>query len=133
MSQPTQLTHQDLSAFCRTCPHTQDVTNVLALLGFSLAFQMKADNQQAYMQLKPLPAQLHFDGPYGMSVVYLAGEDINTDDEHTFPAHSSRFWFYQGGEPDQILQQTLDVLAAAFSLSWEPFALDCVPHLQDVA
>ena len=94
MSQPTQVIHQDLSAFCQTCPHPTGCHKRTCLLGFSLAFQMKADDQQAYMQLKPLPAQFHYEGPYGMNVVYLAGEDIDSDDEHAFPVHASRFWFY---------------------------------------
>ena len=125
--------HQDMSAFCQTCIHPQDVTNILTLLGFSLAFQMKPDDQQAYMQLKPLPAQFHYEGPYGMNVVYLAGEDINTGDEDVFPVHASRFWLYRAGETDLIFQQAIDVLTTAFSLSWEPLTLNIVPSLQEVA
>jgi len=127
------LVHQDVSAFCQTCPHPQDVTAVLVQLGFRVGFQMKADDQQAYMQLKPLPAQVHYEGSHGLSVVYLAGEDIDSDDEHAFPDHASRFWLYCAGEPEHVFQHTLETLATAFSLSWEPLTLDVVPQFQDAA
>ena len=111
------LPHQEISAFCQTCPPPHEVTNVLVLLGFSLTFQMQADSQQAYLQLKPLPAQMHYEGPYGMNVVYLAGEDLNIDDECIFPAHASRFWLYPGNESEPLFQHVIDVLSNAFSLS----------------
>lgn len=127
------LAHQDVNALCQTCPQPHKVTNALQPLGFRLGFQMKADDQQAYMQLKPLPAQFHYEGPHGLSVVYLAGEDINSDDEYAFPAHASRFRLYCAGEPEHVFQHTLETLATAFSLSWEPLTLDVVPHVQDAA
>ena len=127
------LAHQDVSAFCQTCPHQQDVITVLKPLGFRVGFQMQADNQQAYMQLKPLPAQVHYEGPHGMSVVYLAGEDIDVDDEYTFPKHASRFWLYCAGESEQTFKQTMNVLTGAFSLSWQPLTTTTVPHFQDAA
>ncbi len=148
MPQPS-MTHHDASAFCQTCPDMQAVTTVLKPLGFSVAFHMQADDQQAYLQLAPLPEQCHYAGPFGMSVVYLAGEDsgLNADEDNdldtmnAFPAHASRFWFYCGGESKEVFQQTLDTLIAAFSLSWEPLAANVfalpstvVPsHLQAVA
>ena len=126
--------HKDVGAFCQTCPHPQDVTTVLQSLGFRVGFQMNADDQQAYMQLKPLPAQIHYEGPGGMNIVYLAGEDIDIDDEHVFPKHASRFWLYCAGEPEQTFQYTLDTLANAFSLSWELLTIaTTVPHIQDAA
>ncbi len=129
------LAHQDVSAFCQTCPRPQDVTSVLESLGFHVSFQMQADNQHAYMQLKPLPAQVHYEGPCGMNVVYLAGEDIDIDDEYAFPKHASRFWLYCAGESEQTFKQTMNVLTGAFSLSWKPLTIPAttVPHLKDVA
>ena len=122
------VVHQDMSAFCQTCPDVQAVTAVLNPLGFRVAFHMDADDQQAYLQLAPLPEQCHYTGPCGMSVVYLAGEDgdLNADEDrdpntlNAFPAHASRFWFYCGAESKDVFQHTLDTLATAFSLSWEP-------------
>ncbi len=120
--------HHDSTAFCQTCPSVQDVTMRLTPLGFSVAFHMQADEKQAYLDLDPLPEQCHYDGPFGMSVVYLAGEDsdLNADEDrapditNTFPAHASRFWCYCGGESKGVFQHTLGMLATAYSLIWEP-------------
>ncbi len=122
------VVHHDVSAFCQTCPDVQVVTSALKPLGFSVAFHMEADHRNAYLQLAPLPEQCHYDGPFGMSVVYLAGEDsdLNADEDrdpntlNAFPAHASRFWCYCGAESHALFQHTLDTLATAFSLSWEP-------------
>jgi hypothetical protein len=111
----------------------QQVTAVLEPLGFRVKFHMAADDKQAYLQLAPLPEQCHYDGPSSMSVVYLAGRDPDPtvdDDEDApdavplvpvvFPPHASRFWFYCGHESAEAFQRTLETLAVAFSLTWEP-------------
>jgi hypothetical protein len=60
-------------AFCETCPQPEDVSNVLASLGCSLAFTMPAEHEGAYMHLPPLPAQFHYEGPGGLHVaLYFA-------------------------------------------------------------
>jgi hypothetical protein len=105
------------SAFCATCPQPADVSNVLASQGCVLAFSMPAENEGAFMDLPPLPAQFHYEGPCGLRVIYLAGPDIALDGEH-FPLHQSRFWLY--GEHHQVaLQQVASVLAVRWSLTWQ--------------
>lgn len=132
------VVHQNSTAFCQTCPTVKEVTHVLQPLGFYVSFHMEADDQQAYLQLAPLPKQCHYEGPCGLSVVYLAGEDTGLfDDEgdgsdttnNAFPAHASRFWCYCGAESLTMFQQTLDALATAFTLSWEPLVAPRVPSL----
>ena len=105
------------SAFCATCPQPADVSNVLANQGCVLAFIMPAENEGAYLDLPPLPAQFHYEGPCGLRVIYLAGPDVVLDGE-CFPAHKSRFWLY--GDHDQaVFQQIISKLSVRWSLSWQ--------------
>ena len=107
----------EYAAFCTTCPRPEEVTNVLASLGFVLDFTMPAEDEGAYMHLPPLQAQFHFEGPGGVHAIYLAGQDIPIDGE-CFPDHRSRFWLY--GRHDQAgFQQVASVLAVRWSLSWQ--------------
>src|SRR5712691_1546544 len=87
----------ELQAFCATCQAAQDVTALLARLGFLLAFQM--DEQPDHTsQLPPLPAQYHYkDETSGTEVIYLAGRDTPLERE-VFPSHASRFWLYAGAD-----------------------------------
>ena len=120
MSQ-SPVVHRDVSAFCLTCPQPQDVTRVLQAYGFRLSFEMKADAERAYLHLPPLPAQFHYDGPSGISVVYLAGKDYDEANHQPVPScikqYASRFWLYAGGNPT-MYEQMKQVLATRYSLSW---------------
>jgi hypothetical protein len=115
------------SPFCATCPSADDVTEALAPLGFTLVFQMKADTARAYTNLPPLPAQYHYEGQHGASVIYLAGKDIlilgDEVDEPAgarplpYPEHCSRFWI---AAPDaHVVLLVLRVLARLGSLKWQ--------------
>jgi hypothetical protein len=104
-------------AFCATCPLPADVSNVLASLGCVLAFRMPAEYEGAYMHLPPLPAQFHYDGPGGVRVIYLAGQDIALDGE-CFPEHESRFWLYSGHD-QAAFKQAASMLSVRWSLSWQ--------------
>lgn len=108
---------EERSAFCATCPQPADVSNVLASLGCSLAFTMPAEDEGAYMDLPPLPAQFHYEGPAGIHVIYLAGPDIALDGE-CFPAHQSRFWL-SGDHNQAAIQQVASILALRWLLKWQ--------------
>src|SRR5690348_4307830 len=110
--------HEDeRSAFCATCPQPAEVSKVLSNLGCSLAFSMPAESEGAYMDLPPLPAQFHYEGPGGLRVIYLAGPDIALDGER-FPAHESRFWLY-GNHTQVAFQQIASRLSVQWSLRWQ--------------
>ncbi len=69
-AQPTEL-----EAFCTTCPPTEEVSALLATLGFTLAFHMDAV-QSPCAEVPPLPAQYHYKkDECGTEVIYLAGRD----------------------------------------------------------
>ena len=118
---PTSTT-ADRTAFCTTCPSAQDVTEVLAPLGFALVFQMKADNDQAYLHLAPLPAQFHYRDDRGTEVIYLAG--VDQEDEQPAGPHASRFWLYAGAEAN-AQERAAKALSTAWALRWLP--LDELP------
>ena len=107
----------DVTAFCSTCPDASEVTALLQSLGFRLVFEMEADDEQAYLHLPPLPAQFHYDGPQGTSVVFLAGKDVDIDGL-SVPPHASRFWAYAGSDQDTLLRVTT-ALAARWTLTWQ--------------
>jgi hypothetical protein len=96
---PKKNRHIDeLEAFCHSCPAREEVTTFLEQLGMHLDFQMDAFLPPAYSGLAQLPAQFHFEGPAGMSIIYLAGEDSATEDGGHLPPHKSRFWAYSGAD-----------------------------------
>jgi hypothetical protein len=108
---------EERSAFCATCPQPTDVTNVLANLGCVLSFTMPAEDEGAYIDLPPLPAQFHYEGPGSLRVIYLAGPDVALDGER-FPEHGSRFWL--SGDHDQAaFQQIASKLSVRWSLRWQ--------------
>src|SRR5215471_6945834 len=112
-----QHQEEERSAFCATCPQPAEVRKMLGNLGCSLTFSMPAEDERAYMDLPPLPAQFHYEGPGGVRVIYLAGPDIALDEEH-FPEHRSRFWLY--GDHDQVaFGQVASVLAIRWQLNWQ--------------
>lgn len=123
--------HEDeRSAFCATCPQPAEVSKVLSNLGCSLAFSMPAESEGAYMDLPPLPAQFHYEGPGSLRVIYLAGPDIALDGER-FPVHQSRFWLY--GDHNQVaFGQVASVLAVRWSLTWQRRGCSS-PSLEEVA
>jgi hypothetical protein len=112
-----QTVEVECSTFCTTCPRPEEVSNVLASLGFALDFTMPAEDEGAYMHLPPLPAQFHYEGPGGVRVIYLAGPDVALDGE-CCPEHESRFWLY-GGHDQAVFQQVASMLAVRWSLSWQ--------------
>jgi hypothetical protein len=113
--------------FCATCPFVDEVTGVLAPFGYTLIFQMKADTARAYTDLPPLPAQYHYEGPCGASVIYLAGKDVpilgDKDDEpssaqpHPYPEHRSRFWI--AALDAHTVSLVLRVLSRLGALKWQ--------------
>jgi hypothetical protein len=110
--------HEDeRSAFCATCPQPTDVSKVLSSLGCSLAFSMPVEDERAYMDLPPLPAQFHYEGPGSLRVIYLAGPDIALDGER-FPEHQSRFWL-SGDHNQAPFQQVASKLSVRWSLHWQ--------------
>jgi hypothetical protein len=119
---------EERTAFCATCPQPVDVSEVLSKLGCSLAYSMPAEDEGAYMDLPPLPAQFHYEGPGGLRVIYLAGPDIALDGER-FPEHKSRFWLY-GDHTQADFQHVASVLAIKWLLRWQrcdsPSSLDHV-------
>ncbi len=107
----------DLTAFCATCPPAGEVTAALTRLGFTLVFQMNADDDQPYLHLARLPAQFHYRDQCGTEVIYLAG--VDQGDEQPAPQHASRFWLYAGANANSQ-EQAAEVLAATWSLRWFP-------------
>ena len=118
----------DLTAFCMALPAAAEVTGALAPLGFALTFQMKADTDQAYLHLAPLPAQYHYRDSHGTEVIYLAG--VDHEDEHPAPPHASRFWLYAGADAGAHARAA-QVLTTAWALPWLP--LEDVPVEQHSA
>ena len=116
MCQQATAQPAELEAFCTTCPPPQEVSALLATLGFTLAFHMDAV-QSSYTEVPPLPAQYHYkkDG-CGTEVIYLAGRDTPLEGE-VFPFHASRFWLYAGADA-QAFQLTMSTLALHYGFAW---------------
>ena len=114
---PPSSAPTELHAFCATCPPAENVTELLARLGFRLAFQMGAqDDLKAGIHLPALPAQYHYKDACGTEVIYLAGRDTALEGE-VLPLHASRFWLYPGANA-QGFQLARSMLALSFQLSW---------------
>ena len=109
----------ELEAFCPVCPSVEEVSGLLAELGYRLVFQLSAQPERDH--LPPLPAQYHYRHVSGAEAIFLAGQDSPL---HTgvlsLPAHASRFWLSRGGE------------AAAFQLAHTTLALRWHFHWQEV-
>src|SRR5258708_27483403 len=85
----TQKMPTDLEAFCATCPPAEDVTALLAKLGFHLDFHMDDQRDHKY-ELPPLAAQYHYKDAHGTEVIYLAGRAFPmNDDGVALPYHAS--------------------------------------------
>jgi hypothetical protein len=106
----------ELEAFCTTCPPAEEVSALLATLGFTLAFHMDAV-QSPCAEVPTLPAQYHYKkDACGTEVIYLAGRDTPLDGE-VFPFHGSRFWLYAGADA-QAFQLTMSTLALHYGFAW---------------
>jgi hypothetical protein len=100
-------------AFCATCPSAEEVSRLLATLGFSLDFQLGAQHTS---QLPPLPAQYHYKDICGTEVIYLDGRDVALDGEQ-FPPHASRFWLYAGADTEAFTR-AMTLLSLQYRLTW---------------
>jgi hypothetical protein len=107
----------ELEAFCLSCPAPEQVITFLERLGMRLDFQMDAFLPPAYSDLAQLPAQFHFEDASGMSIIYLAGEDMAPEDGEHLPPHKSRFWAYPGTDAHLFGWVTLSV-ALQWSFTW---------------
>ncbi len=107
----------ELHGFCATCLPAEDVTALLAKLGFRLAFQMAAqDDLKSVVHVPALPAQFHYKDAFGTEVLYLAGTDTPLEDED-YPRHASRFWLYAGADL-QAFQLARIMLALSYQFTW---------------
>lgn len=107
----------ELEGFCPTCPPPQDVTALLAKMGFRLTFQMEAqDDLKAVVHLPALPAQYHYKDACGTEVIYLAGHDTALEGE-VLPLHASRFWLYPGAD-GSAFQLARSILALSYQFNW---------------
>jgi hypothetical protein len=130
-SSTKQLPAAELHAFCSTCPPAEDVTALLAKLGFRLVFQMDAQNDlKSVVYLPALPAQYHYRDAYGTEVLFLAGRDTALEGE-AFPLHASRFWLYTGAHV-QAHQLTLSTLTLTYLLAWHDPS-ERATHQEEVA
>ena len=108
----------ELEAFCTTCPPVEEVSALLANLGFTLSFQMQEqDDLHTLVHLPALPAQYHYKDAHGTEVIYLAGRDTPLEDGEVFPFHASRFWLYTGADA-QAFQLTMSTLALRYQFTW---------------
>ena len=107
----------ELEAFCLSSLTKEEVTTFLERLGMRLDFQMDAFLPPAYSELARLPAQFHFEGPAGMSIIYLAGEDSAPEEGERLPPHRSRFWAYPGADA-HVFGWITQSVAHRWSFTW---------------
>jgi hypothetical protein len=107
----------ELGAFCHSCPKKEVVTSFLERLGMRLDFQLDAFLPPAHSELTQLPAQFHFEGPGGMSIIYLAGQDRAPEEGERFPPHKSRFWAYTGADA-HVFGWITQSVAHQWSFTW---------------
>jgi hypothetical protein len=115
MCQQGTAQQPELEAFCATCPPVEQVSALLATLGFTLTFHMDAV-QSPCAEVPALPAQYHYKDASGTEVIYLAGCDTPLEGE-VFPFHASRFWLYAGADT-QAFQLTMSTLAISYLYTW---------------
>jgi hypothetical protein len=96
----------ELEALCHSCPDPEEVKTFLKQLGLRLDFQMEAFAPPIYSKLSELPAQFHFVDEFGMSLIYLAGQDSAMEEGERLPAHKSRFWADAGADVQHFEQIT---------------------------
>ena len=108
--------HDELEAFCQSCPAPEEVSTFLERLGMRLDFQMEACPPLISSGLAVLPAQFHFADASGNSILYLAGEDSPLEEGKRLPPHKSRFWAYSGSDAN-IFGQVIRSMALQWALS----------------
>src|SRR6476646_938808 len=117
MCQPGTAQPPELEAFCTICPSAEEVSTLLAELGFTLTFQMQEqDDLNTLVHLPVLPAQYHYKDGYGTEVIYLAGRDTPLEGE-VFPFHASRFWLYTGSDA-LAFQLAMSKLVLRYQFTW---------------
>jgi len=109
--------HDELEAFCHSCPKLEEVKTFLKQLGLRLDFQMEAFAPPVHSPLAELPAQFHFADDSGMSLIYLAGEDHATEVGERLPIHKSRFWAYAGADTERF-ERITHLVALQWSFTW---------------
>lgn len=117
----------NLSAFCATRPHPDEVKAFLRPLGFTLEFSMPATvytTRRKPRSLVPaipiLPAQYHYRDRYGTEIIFLAGKDASWQIGGTYPRHESRWWLYHGSS-QYSYNFVKQELSAKWRLQWTPF------------
>ncbi len=104
----------EIEGFCSCCPPAEEVLAALRDLDFRLDFSLDALSFPDSVDLAPMPAQYFYEGPCGVSIIYLAGVD---PEGKNLPFHSSRFWIcaqmsaYWGYRGWKVQQQAVSVLA----------------------
>ena len=117
---------EERGAFCPTCPPAEEVTALLATLGFRLEFQLDAQRSHT-SPLPPLPAQYHYkDASSGTEVIYLAGRDLALDGQ-PLPRHASRFWLYAGADTEAFML-AMSTLASRYRLAWRAPSTQIAPQ-----
>ncbi len=115
---------EELAAFCAVQPTSEEVSALLAKLGFHLTFEM-AEQRSDRLLLPPLPAQYHYEDKAGTEVIYLAGRDYplyEEDGAHDYPVHASRFWLACGSDR-QAFNLVTNTLSLTWGLVWQPTSI----------
>lgn len=108
----------ELEAFCLECPPDNEVTALLAGLGFHLVFEMPAQIYPEHANTPDLPAQYHYRDQHGTELIYLAGKDSNEQDKPHLPQHASRWWLYPGSS-QYSYNLAMQTLSSKWKMKWE--------------
>lgn len=105
----------DLEAFCSQCPAHNEVTALLAPLGFHLVFSMerKKSRRCGKMTVPSLPAQYHYRDGHSTEIIMLAGQD-HPERGRVFPPHASHWWLYPSTS-----QYSYNAVMHALSAKWD--------------
>lgn len=108
----------DMEAFCSECPAPDEVTALLAPLGFHLVFSMerKKSRRCGKMTLPPLPAQYHYRDQHNTEIIVLAGQD-HPEHGRVFPPHASHWWLYPGTSPYSY-NGAMQALSTEWNIKW---------------
>lgn len=94
--------------YCAACPREELVTNLLKEAGYTLVKQLA------------VPAQYHYEGAYGVTIIYVAGYDSSCDAQGKHPPkHAARF--YARGNTDPRSQERLQQVMTALKRLPVPF------------